>query len=194
MDNQDHDIALRSWLSAGAPGIQTLPELCEETGKRVASANKHVEQFAIYITSIHPEIPGTYCYWTADEGVRVISFTAEQLNSDLWLGCPAQHCGERGRLINHVFDNMPEYGGRSETKFLARHGYRQFVYAPLLSEYTLFNNTAGFGTKKVSPTGKYGRSACCKVAWPEWSRPSCYTAARSKYYQLMSAAMPALEF
>ncbi len=147
MDQNDHRSALLNWLSAGAPGASKLDSLCSEIGRRLGSSLEGVDQVGIYTTVIHPEIPGSYCYWTPEGGADFFRFNAEQLASDVWMGCPAQVCCERGRVINHVLEETLEYQNRPETKLFLEKGYKQIFYAPLLSNYTLINNAVGFGTK-----------------------------------------------
>lgn len=144
----NRELALRSWLAAGAPPTKNLADLCEETGKRLRLTGLTVDQFAPYSSVIHPEAPGTYVYWTKASGIRLYTFPAEQLRSKIWVGCAAQRCGETGRMITHTFGHSPEFDDRPETQMLAERGYKQVVYTPLHSNYTFNNSVAAYGTKQ----------------------------------------------
>ena len=149
MHNLDFDQALRSWLAVGAPPVKMLDQLCEEMGKRLDATSLPIDQFALYTTMIHPEMPGTYVYWTKSAGIRRHSFTPEQLRStDVWIGSAAQSCSERGRMIIHSLATGSEFDNRPETEMFAKSGYTHFVYTPLLSNYTLVNSVAAYGSRR----------------------------------------------
>lgn len=144
----ERTIALQSWLAAGAPPVRQLTALCEETGKRLASTDLPVEQFALYTNTIFPGVPGSYSYWTKSSGLRSHSFTAEIFRSHVWVGSAAQVSCERGRVIVQTLGQAPDFDDRPETSVLRKRGYTQFVYTPLHSSHTFTISVAAYGTTR----------------------------------------------
>ena len=79
MVNSSKVSALANWLAAGAPPKRGFPDLVAELGKRLMSVELPVDQFGIYLTMIHPEMPGRLIYWTEAGGTRMSTLTPEQL-------------------------------------------------------------------------------------------------------------------
>lgn len=116
MYDANKELALRSWLAAGASNYKNLPDLCEEIGKRLKSTGLKVDQFAIYVRMIHAAMPGKYVYWTETTGARLYTFTPEQLQSpNVWIGCAAQRCAESHRMIVHTFGCSADFDKRPKT-------------------------------------------------------------------------------
>jgi adenylate cyclase len=147
MINSSKVSALANWLAAGAPPKRSFPDFVAELGKRPTSAGLRVDQFGIYLTMIHPEIPGRLTYWTKAGSTRMSTLTPEQLREgDVWIGTPAHHCQQTGRMVVHTLGSSPEFDSRKDSQRLAERGYRQFVFTPLHSNYYVIS-AASYGTK-----------------------------------------------
>ncbi len=140
--------ALTNWLVAGAPPKQSFSDLVAEIGERLTATGIQAYQFGVYSVLIHPELPGRFNYWTGASGPRLITITPDQVqHGDIWLGSPAETCMSSGRLVIHTFGASPEYDSRRAARKDASRGYKQFVYTPLHSHYSLATSVAAYGTK-----------------------------------------------
>ena len=140
--------ALANWLIAGAPPKQSFSDLVGEIGRRLVAAGLQADHFALYSVMIHPEMPGQFYYWTKAGGSRHMVFsTAFVKNSDAWIGTPPQVCMTSGRLVVHTLGSAPDFDGWTIAIKYGESGYRQFVYTPLHSRYSLAASVASYGSK-----------------------------------------------
>jgi adenylate cyclase len=140
--------ALIHWLIAGAPGPVSFSDLLGEIGQRLQAADLPVDEFGIYKTLIHPELPGRLDYWSPAAGPRTITLTPQQLQEPSWIGTPAQVCQSTGRMVVCTLGNAPEFDDRDDMQKLKSRGYTQIVCLPLHSRYTPALNSVGFSTKR----------------------------------------------
>ena len=149
MPNESRLSALIHWLIAGAPGPETFADLTAEIGQRLQAAGLPVDQFSIYKTMIHPELPGRLDYWSAAAGPRRVAINPRQLReSPEWIGTPAQVCQASGRMVVCTLGHDPEFDSRADMQALKRRGYTQIICLPLHSRYTPTVNNVTFSTKK----------------------------------------------
>jgi adenylate cyclase len=140
--------ALINWLVAGAPPKLTFADLVAEIGERVAGAGFSADVAGFYQVLIHPETPGRFNYWSRTTRHRELTISPEQLaTSDVWIGSPAADCSKSQRTVILTIGASPEYDHRRSTKADLARGYRQFIYMPLHSQYSIATNVAAFGTK-----------------------------------------------
>ncbi len=140
--------ALTNWLIAGAPPKQSFSDLVGEIGRRLVASGLHIDHFALYQVMIHPEMPGQYYYWTKTKGARHIVYSTDFMQSkELWIGSPAETCMSSGRLVVHTIGTAPAFDSWSVAIQSAERGYKQFVYTPLHSHYSLAASVASYGTK-----------------------------------------------
>ena len=140
--------ALTNWLIAGAPPKQSFSELVAEIGRRLVASGLHVDQFGLYEVMIHPDMPAHYYYWTKGGGARRIVESSDFLRSkELWIGGPAEVCMSSGRLVVHSLGTHPPFDRWPVALKYAERGYRQFVYTPLHSHYSIAASVAAYGTK-----------------------------------------------
>ena len=149
MPSESRLSALVHWLIAGAPGPDSFPDLVGEIGQRLQAAELSVDQFGIYKTMIHPELPGRLDYWSPAVGTRTITLTPQQLREPIWVGTPAQVCQSTGRMVVCTPGEAPEFDDRKDIQDLRSRGYTQLVCLPLHSRYTPAMNNVGFSTKRI---------------------------------------------
>jgi adenylate cyclase len=148
MANESRLAALMHWMIAGAPGPNNFTELTSEIGRRLESADLPVDQFGIYKTMMHPELPGRLDYWTSAAGARSVMLTPKELREgENWIGTPPQVCQSSGRMLDYRFGDAPEFDHRSDMQSMLNRGYVQIVCLPLHSQYTPEINTVSFATK-----------------------------------------------
>jgi adenylate cyclase len=141
--------ALIHWLVAGAPGPNNFAELTAEIGRKLQSSQLPVDQFATYKTMMHPELPGNLDYWSASGGVRTMSFTSTEMQSNpIWIGTPPQVCHSSGRMVLCSIGEDAKFDEHPSVKAFATRGYKQMVCLPLHSRYTPSQNVASFSTKR----------------------------------------------
>lgn len=140
-----------NWLAAGALPYRDFTDVVEETGKRLLSAGIPIDQFGVYSTMLHPEMPGRLTYWTEEFGARYTVLTPKQLREgELWIGTPAYDCQQTGRTVIVDIGTAPKYDNRADIIRLSKRGYRQLVHLPLHSAQTIDTNCASFNTKNES--------------------------------------------
>lgn len=141
--------ALSNWLAAGAPPKKDMTQFVAELGRRLVAIGLPVDQFGVYNTMIHPELPGRFVFWTDAGGARINTITSRQLTQpEFWIGNPAQTCLETGRLVEYKFGSTPEFDNRADMRPLVRRGYTHSVFTPLHGQHTISASVAAYSTKQ----------------------------------------------